>query len=154
MHYYQIALRQGKDFTIYNLHLKMNILFCSKMLQNQLTKEEITQAHQDLLEAKAIWAMGFPKQEKGNYYRICGGLHQILDEHKQAIDYFKKALGYYKGWYRQQIAVNLAKSYIALHQIDRAKSILQQEQFTGDWDGPDKLLRSIESNQTGAPRGT
>ncbi len=143
--YFQRALNQGKDFTLYNLHLAMNLLFCSKMTHKTLTEAEKKMARDKLLEGEAIKKFGLEKGQRGDFYRIRGGLHQILDEHEQAIADFKIALQEYKGRYRQQIAINLAQSYLALHKIEEARRILEQERLTSNWDGPTRMLKSIES---------
>ncbi len=144
--YFHAVWLHFPDYTLDKYDFANNMLNCSKLVNNKLTEEEIQLAKENLEDAKSIAEGGNSPELTGKYNRVCGLFLQLLEDHLQAIQYFDKSLPYEKGVDRQETAMAMAESYQALHQLDKAKKILEQELSTTSWNGPEMMLKSLENS--------
>ncbi len=142
--YYYSAWQQADDLTVYKIKLACDVLLCSKIAHHELNKEDISLAQNTLGDAQIVSKSGIASDEQGDYFRACGQIYQLLNQHQQAISFYTQALPLTTGIDRQRLAMNMAQSYFALHQLDNAKQILAQEQYTTPWNGPQLMLQSLK----------
>lgn len=142
--YYYSSWEQAEDLTLEKMKLACDVLLCAKMAHHQLNNEDISLAQNTLSDADLVFKSGIAKDEFGEFYRSCGGLYQLLNQHPQALELFNKSMPFTTGIDRQKLAMSMAQSYFALNQLDKAKQILAQEQYTTPWNGPELMLKSLK----------
>jgi lysophospholipase L1-like esterase len=142
--FYYSAWQQAEDLTVYKIKLACDVLLCAKMAQHQLNNSDIVLAQKTLSDIEIISKNSIAADEQGDFYRACGQLYQFLNRHQEALEYYSKSMPFTTGIDRQRLAMNMAQSYYALQQMDKAKQILAQEQYTTPWNGPELMLKSLK----------